>query len=354
MGYVGIQDFWVVGSRFFFKRQPIDGVDQPWIDFGVIQEAAPTLTVEKLELEDPDGGRKVLVDETTAKVTEAYNLKCSNFSIPNQEILFLAGPAEAASQTGATLTGVDHEAYVGQISKMLDSAGEKIYNATSFNGITIAGATLGSTLTIVDINAVTGKITLDTGEAVGLSPGDPIMVFDTNLTDLANAGTYEIDSISTDVLTLIPASAAQLSSSQDMSSSNGALKSGTAGELYIKGVDYEVTSFDRGFFRMIGGGAFVADATVEVWCAIGAISGTRKIVPQSQTDIKGEALLMFSRDDGDSQSVREIPLLSLTPASPNLTADAYSDWSVEAKVLSDPSLSEPVGDLVYFKGNLPS
>lgn len=116
----GHQQFWLTGSRFYFQRDPINGVIQPIIDFGIVDVINPTLEQTRVELEDNDGGILRLADEAVIRVNETYEVTCYNLSPEILSLVFLADPPQPLTQAATPRTGVKHYATAGKLLKILD------------------------------------------------------------------------------------------------------------------------------------------------------------------------------------------------------------------------------------------
>ncbi len=155
MAVVGAQDFWLTGSRLYFQRDPVSSVVQPHRDLGVIAPANPTLEIEKLELEDSDGGVKSVVTESVTKIDETYEITCSNLNPNNLALLFLANDAVEFTQSASAVTDVKHFAHPGELVKLIDAdydavtPGVPIFGITSIQAVTGAG---GSPTYTVDVD----------------------------------------------------------------------------------------------------------------------------------------------------------------------------------------------------------
>lgn len=141
MGVSGFQDFWVAGSRVYFKKDDIATVDQPFVDLGVLTEsAAPSIEVTKAELQDVDGGRKQTVAEKTTEVTEEYLITTGNFNIDNLANLLAADPPVDFTQSATPQTGVSQDkAHLGFLLKLRETGGEYVYNLTSIDLVKDSG-----------------------------------------------------------------------------------------------------------------------------------------------------------------------------------------------------------------------
>jgi len=356
MSVSGAQEFWVVGSRLYFQRDAVDSVDQPYVDLGVIQTANPSLEVEKLTLQDSDGGLKVDVDEAIASITETYEIVCSNINMHNLAMLLMAEPPSAFTQTAEQKSVVHDVPKVGGLVKIHDSDTDltNLFNLYAVSGVVSDPADL-TTAVLTDIVASTKTLTI-TGDLSGdLSAGDQIVVYRTGLSDLRNAKTLTVVSVTYTTSTAVVVSEAVY----DETTITGSVlyaASGDSGTVYDQDTDWEVVNLSRGFIRIIDGGAITTDGTdVYVIFQLNALSGNRLAMPHTQQDeIKGTALIMWSRDNHAAQTVREARV-SITPASSALSADEFSNITFTVKVLNViTSTTEPAGRVVHFKGTVPS
>ena len=136
MGVTGFQDFWIAGSRMYFKRDPVLTVDQPLFDLGVLQQATPALEVTEVELKDADCGLRRTVAKQVTDMTETFSVECSNFNPENLSLLLMATPAEAFTQSATPQTDVTQDpAHLGYLLKIKDAAGDPVYNLTSFDAL---------------------------------------------------------------------------------------------------------------------------------------------------------------------------------------------------------------------------
>ncbi len=134
----------------------------------------------------------------------------------------------------------------------------------------------------------------------------------------------------------------------------GAVTAEGGSPAYTLGTDWEVVSLERGLIRMITAGAFAVAAALDIDFTPRAITGTRMVKPQSLLGtVEGDAILVFGRGNNAQQSSRT-GRVSLTPASANLQIDDYSNFVLTLKFISDLTLSDPAGELLYWVGGLPA
>lgn len=259
------QEFWRTGSRFYFKRDPVDvaGVptEVPLIDLGTIRPAGPAVSPEEATLEDSDNGLRRIVARDITRFEEGYDITCSNFNQDNKSILFASDPPIAFTQTVTPQTGIQQYAHPGKLLKLKGSNGEYIYNV--------------SALTI----------------------GTPALV---------------------------------------------------------EGTNWEWVSKERGLIRMLNAAPFTTPGNVTYSVTPVALSGERLLNPQTGAGtIVGDGILVWGRDGGDNQDVREFRC-SLTPTSTTIDVNEFSSWVLRASVLNDVGSPIPAGRLLKFKGSMPT
>lgn len=123
---------------------------------------------------------------------------------------------------------------------------------------------------------------------------------------------------------------------------------------YVENTDWKWLSKERGIIKIISGGAIAQGQTVSITAIPNALSGKRLVRAQKVSTIKGQFLLVFSRDNNASQTARYFNG-SISPNGENLPADNYADMTFKAAVLSDATdLVQPAGSVLQFAGSLPS
>lgn len=348
---VGFQDPWVVGSRFYYRRDPIDGAVQPFLDLGVIQTASPAVETTRLELFDADGGLGRLFDSAVSRITEAYDITVNNLSLENLALLLLAKPPKSFSQTAEEKT-VDHVVQKGYLLKIHDDDAA----LTNLFGLTaIAGIYTGAieTKVIESITKSTRIITLtgdQTAEA-GLAAGKSIIVNRDGLTNLGNSRSYTVVSATlntgkTDVVVAEEPAATE-------AAITGKLTIESGGTIYEQDDDWDIVNLDRGIARILDAGSIVDGATLKVVFSKAALSGGRLINPQDfAAEIQGDAILVYGRRGNAEQTARECRV-SIAPNSANFTSEDYSSMVLNVRVLNDITEEVPAGRMLHFKGNVP-
>lgn len=358
MSVVGFQDFWVAGIRVYVKRDAVEGVPQPEIDLGVIQSSTPTLTPTKLELIDSDGGVRRTVDETVSQIAESYDVVCSNFNRGNLALLFLStAPAEFTQV--ATHKRVTTYLHAGHLCKIVDSDADAtaLYKLGAIAGVISAvpdNAGVLSTSVLTTIVKSTKTLTISTGASSDFDAGDKIVVEGTGLANILNARTYTVVSASGSGPVAIVVSEEPAADETAITGSLIYKKDADSGTVYGQDTDWEVVSLDRGYLRVISGGAIAADGNKVVVFSTAALSGKRLLNPQSSSgEIKGTCRLVWSRNNNRDQDVRECQV-SITPNGMNLSSEDYSNMTLTIKVISDPTADIPAGRLLQFTGTLPT
>ena len=350
MANLGGQQFWLAGSRFYFKRDDINAVEQPWIDLGIIQPANPTLDIEEVEIYDSDGGVKTLADSQITKFTETYELVCSNLNGDNLALLFYANPPTAFSQTATEKTATIG-CFPGRLFKIhdTDTAETPLFSLGTIAGV-YTGATLTAVLTDITVSTKTLKVTGDI--TLALAPGDPIIVHAAGLTNIANSRTYKhvSDSFAGGATSIV----VEETPAANEVAIVGQVRYEGGGTIYLQGTDWEVVDLDRGLGRMINGGAFAVSAALSVLFTPAVITSSLRLInPQNfEGKIQGIGMLFWGRENNAFQTVREATVI-LSPSASAIGVDDYSNMTIKAKVVSDITATIPAGRLLGFKGALP-
>lgn len=129
---------------------------------------------------------------------------------------------------------------------------------------------------------------------------------------------------------------------------------GTGGSpTHVEGTDWEIVDLQRGLLRIIAGGG-ISTGEIEVDMTLPAITGNRQLVPTSETDAEVDVKLYWGREGGDEQTVRRF-VARVSAPSFDPQADDFASMQLTFNVLDDVALtSEQSGDLIYFRGSLPS
>lgn len=356
MGVVGFQEFLQVGGRAYFKRDAIAGVEQPLIDLGVIQSAKPTVTPTRVELFDPDGGVKRRVDVATPQIDETWELQCSNFNVDNLALMFLSSPPVDFTVAVAHKR-VTMNLQAGRLKEMRDSdaAATRLYGLGAVAGVMSAQVsagvlTVGALTTIVK---ATKTLTITAGVAADFDAGDKIIVEGTGLANIGNARTYTVVSASgAGPVNIVVAE--EPAADETAIAGNLIYKTDTdTGTIYSQDVDWEIASLDRGMIRVKSGGAIATDGDKVVVFSTAAISGKRRISPQSNAgDVQGKMEIWLGTGNNANQWVREARV-SLAPTGSDLQVDNFSSFTLTASILSAVTQTD-AGTFTKVKGALPS
>lgn len=343
MGKVAFQDFWIAGSRIYFQRDAIDGVEQPWLDIGTIETVNPQVTPEEVKLVDPDGGIQTIVDQALTSVEETYDVTAKNLSLENLAMMFLADAPTAFTQT-AEDKEVTHSILAGRLVKIHDSDTAKtlLYGLDAISGI-FTGSVTSNTLTA--INASARQLTFSS--SVSVTDGDPILVTGDGLSNKANSRTYTADGTQTGTtITVVERPTANETAVTVTAYTEN------AGTIFKQGTDWDVVSADRGIARIIDGGAITSgDYTIAF--SVAALSGNRTFNPQTaKGTITGRAILIYSRRNNADQTVREMEV-AVTPNSSSIQDTDFSSMVLTFTVLNDLTSTTPAGRVLQFKGSLP-
>lgn len=353
----GFQDHWLAGSRFYFKRDAVDSVDQPFIDFGVINPVNPDFQPEEVELKDSDGGVNTLVESSITDIEETYEVTCKNLSMQNFAMAFLSDPVAAFTQTAQT-NRIEHDVpMVGHLVKLTDGtvANDYVYDVR-VAGVTSAQFAAGvlSAEQVDAIDSSANTITTNSDISTHLTAGDWIILEGTGLTgdDLANVGSYKVSSVSTVTITLDSTTPLATTNASFVGSLIYANNTDT-GEVLEPGLDWELVSDPRGIIRTLTTGSITNGDDVGVVFWSNAITGNRLLNPQAgSSDIKGEGLFIWGRKNFTEETAREARV-SITPSSSNIQIDDYSEIVFTIKVLSDVNVTNSAGRMLHYLGDVP-
>lgn len=376
MSQVGFQDFWVAGSRAYFRRDPIGGVVQPWIDLGRLTAVNPQVTPERAQLYDPATGIRVLADEGVTNIEELYDVQTSNMSMENLAYLFMSKPPTKFLQAAAEKAAVPHFCWPERLLKLQDTDTDetKLYGYESIFGVVIPGADPNTDDVITDTDEITAidkatrTITTTTNYDTGgqITDGDNIIVHREGLANARNARTYTVESITgTSIVTVETPAASESSVTVDITyvDQNPATPEGVILKQAVLDTteigDWSVVSETRGLIRFNAEGVkftdtlFPAGATLHVYGHLGAIAErVRKFLPQQATIIEGQLCLIWSRLDNTDQTVREMKV-TVAPSTSNISDEDFSSMTLQMRVLNDLSSSDPAGRVLQFAGTTP-
>lgn len=341
---LGHQEFWQAGSRFYFKRDPVNGVIQPLVDLGRIEPANPNMEFEKVTLEDSDGGINQTIVESVNDISETVEIVCSNMNNDNLAILFLAEAPKEYTQAATERTDPIF-AHPGRLVQLEDSDGLGLFEIDRLIGL--YDSATATTHVVTDIVAATKTITTS-DDSSALAAGDIFIVKSDDLADPLNAKSYTVVSATgagpTDIVV-------EEAPAADETSITGVGIGGALEET----TDYTVYNAARGIVKMTPGGAtFVTAAELTAVWMPKAISGARLIVPQSiKGSIEGVGRIYWGRENHASQHVRE-GRVSMTPGGTSIGNTEFSNMTLSVRFLSDLTKEDPSGRLLHTRGTLPA
>lgn len=349
MGVLGFQDYWVVGNKFRFKREnDAEGNCFPLVDFGTVSNVEPATEATTIELFDAGCGIRTKVDEEVTEVNESYTVTFQNFSPTNLAFLFLSNPPEDLTIANTPVVGAATDSCVrlGNILQVQDLAGNAAFNIESVDLVTLEV----DAITGFDIAGGIGSMEIEIEPGSDLSAqyavGRQVRIRGNALSDTTvtiNAVVYSDPTLTITV-------------DEDIT---GIDATGSIGVLLTAGTDYDVESLDLGSLCIIADSTFIIeDEGLAVDYTPVAITGLRRVRPQSAPLIKGTGYLWFNRGNCAQMTVR-IARMSISPAgASNLGgAEDFADWSATVSVLStaeDIQLGNGVGTLDAVKGAVPA
>jgi len=366
---IGPQDLWVAGSRFLFKPDALDGVEQPYRDFGIIETANPAFNVTTVDLKDGISGINQLVDTRTIRAIESYAIQTRNLALRNWRDLLRAKSVQTfaqAAQTNASKT-CTHRFHPGHLVRIQDVDATFLYRIGKVQGVYSSAGTTVGVVTELGHGAGAGPFTIKvTGDLTGANPavGSFVILKPEGLaagTAQANSGTYEILSKGAftggaTVLTVREA----LSSTETGLTGAIVYKSGAGGGVSAGPNNlvpaWKVRSLDDGVIYAVAGGSINAEGDLIVVYSLGDIaSGSRLLLPQTfEGELRGAARLFWSRGSFAEITVRRMRV-AVTPSAAQINVEnEFSSLTFDVKQLTDDTATDPDGDLFYLKGAVPA
>jgi hypothetical protein len=338
MAIAGYQEFWLAGSRFFFLRDPILGVAQPMVNLGVVNPISPTTESTLVELFDSDGGVNTRVASDITAFSEDYEITCSNLSPSNLALVFRGDQPETWSQAEA-IKRVTHALHTGHIAKLKDTDGTFLYSVNRIVGVSsVVAAGVLSTTAVSGVVSSTRTISIgdDLATANKVVAGSKIILTGTGLVDPTIAGTYTVESVGTgpDVIVVEEAISADETFTGSLIYKDLETVADT-GTVFAPDIDYTLDSGPRGMIRVVPGGG-ITTGDYEVLMHLDAVaSGPRLILPQqNKTEVTGQGWIFWSRGNKARETVREARV-ALTPGTATIGNEAYSNFTLTARVLSE-------------------
>lgn len=300
-GLVGGQDYWIVGSRFFFEPNLTGTTTRSgeMIDLGTVDTISPQIAANLAELKDSESGVLRLVDQGLINIEETYSVTIKNFNYQNLQFLF-AGKPQSETQA-ANLTPASFALSAEELARTPSGNSGNLINPTG------------------------GRLLIQLRD----SDGEPLRNFTStsSLTASANVGT-----------------------------------AGSAVSL-TRGSHWDWHDAPKGIIRIIrlptGAGGYpgmtvsqgiitaypAAGFTVSFTAGSGAgYTGNRVIYPQTATlaDLTGNAHIYWTRNNGRDVSARTFQC-QIQPAGSALSADDYSSWTLTVTALAKGTTTEIAG-----------
>lgn len=132
----------LLGSKIYFKPDPIGSTSFPMIELGILPEpATPELESQRQEVRDPFYSNAV-VSVLNPQVDERYRVTPRNISLQNMAMQFLANPPADNARTGASSTDVAQGTDVvvgrtdgGGYHRIVDASGNPVLNLASVDAV---------------------------------------------------------------------------------------------------------------------------------------------------------------------------------------------------------------------------
>lgn len=347
MGKINHQDIWKVGSRFYFQR---DGENR-MLDMGVINAVTPTFEQETNQTLDPDCGVNTVLESSVVSTTETYSLTCLNFN-PDNVLGLFKGENYTEIAQAAEQAIVAHTISPNGLVKIVDGNGKYIYQLQRVIGI-YKGVLPQRTIEAID--ASTGEVTFAAATAPEVGQ---LIILETGLADPANAGTYEIESVATDVATLTEASRARLAGDESSITGKGIFfKTGdpAGAEVYALGSDWEVweesKGLTRGLVNIPASSSIEDDTAVSIAYSKKAITGLREFKAGIVPSWTGKGFLTFARGGCTDELAREFKKITISFTNPSFSVEESSSLEIQVEVLTEDG---DAGRVVDYKGDLPT
>jgi hypothetical protein len=307
-GITGSQDYWIVGSRFYFEPNVSGSTTRSgeMIDLGTVDTISPQISTTIAELKDAESGVIRLLDQGLVSIDETYSITIKNFNYRNLQILF-AGTVPGSEAQTANLP-----------PKTITLSSEELSKTPS---------------------GITGNVIKPTGGYLLIqlyrSSGDALRNFTTasTMTVVANIG----------------ASGAAVSLTKDVHWSWWDAPKGIIRIIFLPTGAYDGTTIAGGVIT----GYPATGYTLTFTNAIGlGYSVGRTIYPQSVTlsDLTGNAHIYWSRNNGADISARTFAC-QIQPAGSALTSDDYSSWTLTVTALATGTSTEIAGRYTNIKWN---
>lgn len=334
------QDFWKVGNRFYFTE---DGTNRT-VDLGVIQSSSPNFEQTVSETYDPDCGVNTVVESSVTQTKESYVLTSINFGRDSLRGLFKGSAYTELTQTAGQVS-VNHTVYKDGLLKVVSGTGENVYKLASIDGL-YSGNYVQKTIT--DIVVSTGEVTFLAGFVPDVGQ---MIIFEDDLAEPLNAGTYEIESVTGQVATLTEESRARLVSDETGIVGKAIAKEDSVvapGTIFARGTDWDVfegsKGLNRGLVRIPSSSSIVDGTTYKLVYTKLAITGMRQFEAGVIPSWKGKGFLTFARGGCTDETVREFTNISVSFGNPSFSVEEASTLEITVEVLTKDGSSGRVVD----------
>jgi len=309
-GISGEQDFWIVGSRFYFEPLGANGQRSgEMIDLGTIDAANPEIDAQIVELKDSESGVLRLVSQGLLRVDETYSITVKNFNFRNLQ-MFFGGKAVSENQA-ANIIPAPFTLDAEEISR------------TTTNGVTPTGGVL-----LVQLRTTEGipiRNISTTAVASATSNTGNVLQIDV---DFRNGTNYVVWDGPKGIIRIVKLDGGGANSFIGMTVSNGVITA------------YPATGFTVTFTGHVANTGY---------------SGNRVIYPQtaSASDLTGYAHIYWTRNNGADVSARTFRC-QIQPAGSALSSEDYSSWNLLVTAIAEvdsAGSAEPVGRYTNIRWN---
>ena len=128
-GFIGTQDLWIAGSRFFFEKAG------KMSDFGTIDVVNPEINASVVDLKDGEKGVLRLLDKALTQVDETYNVTVKNFNLTNLQYLFLGSSFAGSAASGSAAVSAALQAKTFSLEDINNIGAAGTQSVTGINGV---------------------------------------------------------------------------------------------------------------------------------------------------------------------------------------------------------------------------
>ena len=286
-GFIGTQDLWIAGSRFFFEK------NGKMSDFGTIDVVNPEINASVVDLKDGEKGILRLLDKALTQVDETYNVTVKNFNLTNLQYLFLGSSFSGSAASGAAAS---------------------------------AAVLKQKSISLEDLNNIGTTIT-STGQAVTGIKGVYLM----QLQNAAGENLRNCNSTSLITITIGGQSQTQGVHWDFYDKAKGIIRINSIGAAAVFSPATAVTA---GVATSIAGATLPMVLTVGA-TAIAGVAANRTMFPQtaSLSSLQGVGHIYWTRENGANVTVRSFNC-QIQPGGVALNTTDYSSWTLAVTVLA--------------------